>query len=165
MSCIPVNLTGKRFGRLVALSRTSRGGVSYWLCRCDCGNRTMVQYANLAYGTHTRSCGCLYQETRKTANLKHGMSLSKEYKAWRSMHDRTTKPNVQNYSRYGGRGIRVCRRWRRFENFFADMGRAPSRRHSLDRRDNSGHYTPGNCRWATPRTQAQNRRPRTRYRK
>jgi len=91
----------------------------------------------------------------------HGHRLrgksSRELNAWNAMHARCENPNSDRYARYGGRGIRVCRRWRKFENFLMDMGLAPSRRHWIGRKDNDGDYKPSNCRWETPQEQSNQR--------
>jgi len=91
-------------------------------------------------------------------NKKHGMVDSLEYKSWSMMKVRCTNKRNAAYPRYGGRGIKICKRWFSFENFFADMGRRPSAKHSLDRIDNNGDYTPNNCRWATAFEQGKNKR-------
>jgi hypothetical protein len=93
----------------------------------------------------------------------HGQAMKNvktpEYRAWIEMRRRCTNPKRENFKHYGGRGIRVCERWMHsFQAFFADMGRRPSRFHSLDRENVNGHYEPGNCRWATQKTQIANRR-------
>jgi hypothetical protein len=108
------------------------------------------------------SCGCLMIETRclpkRHGHCSKGKSTP-EYAAWRAMINRTTNKKVAHYHNYGGRGITVCDKWiNSFEAFYADMGKRPSDKHSIDRIDNSGNYEPSNCRWATKSQQARNTR-------
>jgi len=149
----PLDLTGQRFGRLVAIDWKSGGATTgrIWRCRCDCGNETDVRRRDLKTG-NTGSCGCLH----RTINGEFG---SPEYLSWRSMKARCGNPNATGFKNYGARGITFCERWRDFNAFLADMGRRPSPRHSLDRwPDADGNYEPTNCRWATALEQRHNRR-------
>lgn len=155
-------LVGETFGRLtvVRYDRSLRGATT-WLCRCVCGAEKVVRGSELRAG-NTRSCGCLNREASRERRLRHGHStnagLSPEYKTWASMKDRCYQPSSDSWSRYGGRGIRVCERWlSSFENFLADVGARPSPKHSIDRINNDGHYEPGNVRWSTVSEQARNR--------
>ncbi len=147
-----LNIIGKRFGKLIVLERNfSKPSKSYyathWTCKCDCGKTTSVHRSSLISG-NTKSCGCLAIETARKLSTKHGMSFTKEYKAWRSMMDRCYKPKNVSYHRYGGRGITVCEEWlKSFDNFFKDVRYAPSPKHSLGRINNNGNYEPKNVRW------------------
>lgn len=107
---------------------------------------------------HTKSCGCLRKKRAKEIKSIHGLSRSLEYKIWHSMKMRCTNDKVKAYKYYGGRGISVCERWMKFENFISDMGLRPTTKHSIDRYPNKdGNYEPGNCRWATSSEQSENR--------
>jgi hypothetical protein len=159
-----IDLTGRRFGRLVVLGRDGaiRGGHAAWRCRCDCGQVRVIVGRYLRDGA-VHSCGCYRRERIARVNFRHGMRNTPEYHAWHSMKDRCTNPRHRAWRNYGGRGITVCLEWlASFEAFIAHVGSRPSPDHSLDRIDNNGGYGPGNVRWATLSQQMRNRRPRPR---
>lgn len=156
------NLTGRFFGRWEVLQYAgNRNGNQLWLCKCRCALRTKrpVQGGDLASGK-SLSCGCLQREMAPFLSRTHGCTADKKctraFRAWAAMMQRCTDKRGVHYDRYGGRGIRVCRRWKKFVNFLADMGE-PSKGLTLDRRDNNGDYCKANCRWATMKAQARNR--------
>lgn len=156
----PIDMSGKRFGRLLVLDRAENYGTSAsWRCLCDCGATVVRSGGNLRLGK-TLSCGCLRKEklvARNVSNSK-GRQDSGLYETWRSMLRRCYEPSHPSFRFYGERGIGVCEQWREsFETFLLDMGPCPEGM-TLDREDSKGNYEPGNCRWADDLTQGNNRR-------
>jgi hypothetical protein len=152
-------LVGEKFGRLTVIEfKEIKNEKAYWLCKCECGNPVFVPTYRLKGGI-TQSCGCLQKERTSDAKFIHGQIKSSEYSSWVNMKNRCLNPKTIGYSAYGGRGIKVCKRWRNsFEEFFKDMGSKPTPRHTLDRKNPDGNYEPNNCRWATEEEQQNNRR-------
>lgn len=153
---------GKKYGRLTVLSMyTSEKGKRQAICQCECGRLSRPSTYCLAAGV-TKSCRCLSNEVVRERCITHGDTVdygyTTEYARWKTMIQRCTNPNSHQYADYGGRGIAVCVRWlNSFENFIADMGRAPFNT-SIDRRNNDLGYSPDNCRWATAKEQGRNKR-------
>ena len=161
-----LDLTNKRFGRLVALeidkTKTRR---IYWLCKCDCRNIVSVSSIKLTSG-ETKSCGCLRKEKLSITRKKHGLTKQSLHNAWINMKTRCDNPNYNEFERYGGRGITYCEEWKSFENFmswalqngYQDIKKSNGRNVlSLDRINNNGNYEPANCRWVTALQQGRNK--------
>lgn len=156
------DMTGQRFGRLTVKSLIPREGKKRrkWLCICDCGNERKVIRESLVTG-YTSSCGCYSREKRIEALTTHGKAETDEYGIWAGIKTRCFNNKTRAYPYYGGRGITMCEDWRNdFSTFLRDMGKRPSKEHSVERRDVDGNYEPSNCYWATWDEQARNRRTR-----
>jgi hypothetical protein len=157
---------GERFGRFTALetrqTRTYASGtnIHFRECKCDCGAVKFVSETKLRSG-HTRSCGCLQAEVTAVRSTKHGCSKrgekTKAYGVWCGILNRCTNPKNPAFPNYGGRGINICDRWLKFENFLEDMGEPPLGL-TIDRLDNDKGYFRENCAWKTRTDQARNRR-------
>lgn len=157
---------GRRIGRLVILGAAKKiGRDAASMCRCDCGTEKAIRNPDINSGRRV-SCGCYSREQASIRcktnppNLKHGGRGTITYNCWQGMLARCHKPSCSTYKNYGGRGIKVCDRWKDpssgFLNFVKDMGNRPSKDYSIDRVNSDGDYHPSNCRWATRFEQNQN---------
>ena len=160
MRPIKIGKPGEKYNRLVLIRPITHLDRIHWVCKCDCGNITTTRLYKLITG-HTKSCGCMNKEIVSKLKRKYH-KISKEipeYNSWCSMKNRCYNKNDTNYLSYGGRGIKICKRWvNSFRDFYKDMGAKPSKKHSIDRVNNNGDYKPSNCRWAKPLEQAMNKR-------
>lgn len=156
-----IDLTGKRFGKLVVikLMKEEHYRVFRWLCHCDCGSQKPIRGDYLRSG-HTVSCGCLRKEILDGNNyhFKHGHTHpnSSTYTSWMDMRNRCHYHNHVSYNNYGARGIKVCNRWLNFKNFLKDMGERPDGK-TIHRINNDGNYESGNVKWATRKEQENNK--------
>lgn len=159
-----INIAGNKYGRLTVLSFVKTEKAEYrWNCICDCGKTSIVESSHLKAGS-IKSCGCLKTDSLTKHGHTSGYKKSPEYSTYQAMIARCYDINHKSYKRYGGRGIRVCKRWlKSFENFLKDMGLKPSAKHSLDRKKVNGNYTKPNCRWATEYEQQRNKRTNVWY--
>jgi hypothetical protein len=167
---VATDFVPQTFGRLTTLGpkfrlpsgKTGRSA-SHQVCRCECGKTTLVQVANLG---KTKSCGCFRSERITQLSYRHGhcssLTRADGYSSYQQMKERCLNPEHKSYHNYGGRGIRICDRWldpqNGLENFLQDMGGRPSQEYSIERNCLDSDYCPENCRWATKKEQARNKR-------
>lgn len=161
-----LDLTGERYGNLTVIKRVanSTNGHSNWLCRCDCGNYTVVHSGHLREKNGTKTCGCLLKKAGERT-YKHGKRNTRLYCIWAGIKERVLNTQNENYPLYGGRGITICQEWLGDFQAFYDWSMANGYDENakrvectLDRIDVNGNYEPSNCRWVDMKKQSRNRR-------
>jgi len=167
------DLVGKKFNRLTVISLSHRkhnnnGSIIYWKCLCDCG-KYIITVANSLKNGHTKSCGCLHKEQsilNGKNNVRHGLANTKFWTTWRNIKTRCYYTKDISYKNYGGRGIKVCNHWHKFDNFMVDMYESylkhceefGEKQTTIDRINNNGNYCKENCKWSTYKEQQSNTR-------
>lgn len=158
----PKDITGQRFGKLVAIKLDHidikpKSTVHYWLCQCDCGNTKIIRKVDMLRGK-IKSCGCITIENAKK-RAKHNYFNTKPYHVWHDIKQRCLNPNNKAYKNYGGRGITICEEWKNPETFCKwSYANGYKEGLSIDRIDVNGNYEPSNCRWVDIKTQQRNKR-------
>jgi hypothetical protein len=154
------DLTGKKFNRfkVIEFHHVDKYGAPMWMCLCDCGNKKVVRGSNLMSG-HSKSCGCFQKDMVSKTMKKHGDSFTRLYGIWTDMRHRCRNKNIKSWESYGGKGIKVCKEWRKsylsFKKWALENGYNDNL--TIDRIDVEDDYKPSNCRWATKKQQSNNR--------